>query len=117
MRNCSTQITAASFADSHNLKKTITMLNNIHIIPFAASLSEDEQLTGVNPLETPGKPNEKPEIEPEKLPNEDPGIQPDTDPDKDDDDDDDDNDPFKEIEIGDDPDEERKKIPIMQWII
>lgn len=65
------------------------------------------------PRENPGKPNEKPEVEPEKLPSENPGIQP-PDPNEDDDDDDEPaTDPFKEIEIGDDPDEERKKIPIM----
>lgn len=90
------------------------MLNNIHTISLSSSLSKDEQFAGINPVETPGKPNEQPEIEPEKLPQEDPGIQPDTNPGKDDDDNDDDDDnPFKEIEIGDDPDEERKKIPIM----
>jgi hypothetical protein len=73
-----------------------------------------EQLTNLDPDGFPG-PNEKPEIEPDALPQEDPGIQPNTDPGKEDDDDDDDedDDPFREIEIGDDPDEEKKKIPIM----
>ena len=52
----------------------------------------------------------KPEIEPEKLPDENSGTRPDTDPGKNDDDD---NDPCKEIEIGDDPDKERQKIPVM----
>jgi hypothetical protein len=74
------------------------------------------QLTG----EMPGdgdEPKKRPEIEPEKLPNEDPGIQPDTKPKKEDDDDDDDDDddytPYTEPEIGDDPDREKNKIPIM----
>ncbi len=33
--------------------------------------------------------------------------------DEDDDDDDDDDDPLTELEIGDDPDETKKKIPVM----
>ncbi len=67
----------------------------------------------------PGKeeepPEKHPEIEPEKLPHEDPGIQPDTKPKKEDDDDDDDDDyvPYVEPEIGDDPEKEKVKIPIM----
>jgi len=90
------------------------MIKNNNSIFSTASVKEDLILE-TDPLETPGrKPNEKPEIEPEKLPDEEPGIQPNTDPGKgDDDDDDDDDDPFKEIEIGDDPDKERQKIPIM----
>ncbi len=94
------------------------MINNIHLIPLSASLAENESFAGIDPVETPGKPNQEPEIEPEKVPQEDPGIQPGTNPGKEDDDeDDDDNNPFKEIEIGDDPDEERKKILIMQQIV
>ena len=65
----------------------------------------------IEPDETPGMPIKEPEIEPEKVPQEDPGIQPGRMPEKDDDDDDDD--PYTEIEIGDDPEEERKKIPMM----
>ena len=62
------------------------------------------------------EPKKRPEIEPEKLPDENPGIQPDTKPKKEDDDDDDDDDdysPYTEPKIGDDPDKERVKIPIM----
>lgn len=81
----------------------MTMLSN-----NAVTVAEDDFLQTQNAL--PG-PKENPEVEPEKTPNEDPGITPTTDPDRDDDDDDDD--PLHEIEIGDDPDEERKKIPIM----
>jgi hypothetical protein len=53
-------------------------------------------------------PKKKPEIEPEKLPKEDPGT-PDEEPDEDDDDDN----PLLEPEIGDDPDKEKTKLPIM----
>lgn len=72
----------------------------------------------IEPTETPTRaPNEQPEVEPEKMPNEDPGIQPSIDPNKgDDDDDDDDDDPFTETEIGDDPDEIRKKTTIFQLL-
>ena len=62
------------------------------------------------------EPKKRPEIEPEKLPDENPGIQPDTKPKKEDDDDDADDDdytPYTEPTIGDDPDKERVKIPIM----
>lgn len=66
------------------------------------------------PIETPGiDPKEKPEVEPEQLPDEDPGIQPGKKPGKEDDEDDDDDDPFTETEIGDDPDEIRKKTTVM----
>ncbi len=68
------------------------------------------------PVETPGKrPNEKPEIEPDHLPDEQPGIQPDTRPEeeREDDDDEDDDEPYTDIEIGDDPDEIRKRTTIM----
>ncbi len=60
-------------------------------------------------------PKKKPEVEPEKLPGEDPGVQPDTKPRKEDDDDDDDDDyePYEEPEIGDDPDEIKKRTTIM----
>ncbi len=70
---------------------------------------------GVGPGETEKPRKNDPEIEPEKLPNEDPGIQPNTKPQRegDDDDDDDDYTPYTEPEIGDDPDKEKIKIPIM----
>lgn len=55
-----------------------------------------------------GDRKKKPEIEPEKLPKEDPGI-PEEEPDEDDDDDN----PDLEPEIGDDPDKEKTKLPIM----
>lgn len=55
-----------------------------------------------------GDPKKKPEIEPEKLPKEDPGM-PEEEPDEDDDDDD----PNVEPPIGDDPDKEKNKLPIM----
>ena len=77
--------------------------------------TEEEMITS-GPIETPGiNPQEKPEVEPEKLPGEDPGIQPGKHPGKedDDDDDDDDDDPFKENEIGDDPNEIKKKTTVM----
>ena len=65
------------------------------------------------PIETPGvDPKEKPEVEPDVLPEEEPGIQPGKrKPGKEDDDDDDD--PYTETEIGDDPDEIRKKTTVM----
>jgi hypothetical protein len=69
-----------------------------------------------DPIREPGhNPHEKPEVEPDKLPPEEPGIQPQTDPGKegDDDDDDDDDDPYTDTEIGDDPDEIKKRTTIM----
>lgn len=71
--------------------------------------SSNDQPLQANVHEAMPGPKEKPEVEPEKMPNEDPGITPTTDPDEDEDDDD----PLHEIEIGDDPEEEKKKIPIM----
>lgn len=59
-------------------------------------------------------PKHKPELEPDALPSEEPGIQPSTVPKKEEEDDEDDNDdPFEEGEIGDDPEEIRKKTTIM----
>ncbi len=67
------------------------------------------------PIETPGvDPKEKPEVEPDELPDEEPGIQPGKrKPGKHDDDDDDYDDPYTETEIGDDPDEIKKKTTVM----
>jgi hypothetical protein len=53
----------------------------------------------------------KPEVEPDKLPGEDPGTQPAPERKKEDDDDDDE--PYTEPEIGDDPDEIKKRTTIM----
>ncbi|HEX8356921.1 MAG TPA: hypothetical protein VF610_05910 [Segetibacter sp.] len=75
-----------------------------------------DSITAIEPDENPGTPITEPELEPEKIPHEDPGIQPGKFPEKDDDDDDDDDDdPYHGIEIGDDPDEERKKVTIMTY--
>ena len=52
-------------------------------------------------------PKKRPEVEPERLPKEDPG-EPKKKPD-----DDDDYTPYEEPEIGDDPEHERIKLPIM----
>jgi len=62
-------------------------------------------------VEPGGNPKEKPEVEPDVLPEEDPGIQPNIKPKKEDDDDDDN--PWEEPEVGDDPDEIRKKTTVM----
>lgn len=65
-----------------------------------------------DPLSTfPGEPQRDPD--PKKRPETEPHIQPEVEPGEDDDDDDDDDDPYTEPEIGDDPDEERKKQTIM----
>lgn len=71
-----------------------------------------EDLTLLNePKEAPETdPKQKPEVEPEHMPKEDPG-QPETEPGEDDDDDDD---PYTETEIGDDPDEIKKKTTIFE---
>ncbi|MCY7420435.1 MAG: hypothetical protein LH478_01695 [Chitinophagaceae bacterium] len=92
-------------------------MNNIHIEPVTISELNDPLINELY-SNLPGEgdePRKTPEIEPEKLPKEDPGIQPDTKPKKEDDDDDDDDDyePYTEPEIGDDPDREKNKIPIM----
>lgn len=62
-----------------------------------------------DPKTSPGKkPLLDPEVDPES-PDENPGINPTTNPERFDDD----PEPFLEPEIGDDPDEERKKMPTM----
>jgi hypothetical protein len=82
------------------------MTTNIISEKFSEEILSDEE---IDPIETPpSDPKEKPEVEPEHLPKEDPG-QPNEDPDEGDDDDDD---PFTETEIGDDPDEIKKKTTI-----
>ena len=86
------------------------MTNNPELLNtvFAEAGVEPE----IEPNETPGtKPNEKPEVEPDALPEEEPGLP--HKPGKEDDDDDDDDDPYTETEIGDDPDEIKKKTTIM----
>lgn len=71
----------------------------------------DVLLFSQQPVKNPGDdPKEKPEIEPEKMPEEEPGIQPGKHPGKKDDDDDN---PFKEPEIGDDPEKIKTKVPVM----
>jgi hypothetical protein len=65
-------------------------------------------------ISDPGKenddPKKRPEVEPERLPKEDPG-EPKKKPGEDDDDDG--YTPYEEPEIGDDPEQERIKLPIM----
>lgn len=66
-------------------------------------------LVNQDPKTSPGKkPLLDPEVDPES-PDENPGINPTTNPERFDDD----PEPFLEPEIGDDPDEERKKLPTM----
>lgn len=91
---------------------------------FDASVIEPWQLSlsQAGPAENNPDRKNNPEVEPERLPKEDPGIQPNTTPKKegdddndndDDDDDDDDYEPYTEPEVGDDPDEIRKRTTIM----